>query len=222
MLDVSESDPGLPAECHVISQKRGPVWRRRSNREMRLMAPSLVFGGKNSNEKNGKSFNFSLWRIRSIKDTYWSRLVGHFGLLLVCERGQPWLTVSLTDSTDSMCTNVIQLFNSSDNVWQCVTMCDNVWHCVLTCIQILYLQALTNQDHWTNQVFHLIWLDISMDMNVTADHWSPLVSVSVTLVLSIKLIHVERQLWSRVLNSSLCNYKGSKPWERMGWALNST
>ena len=50
--DVSESPDGLPAGCHVTSMKRGLPMPMRSMREIRLMAPDFVRGGKNSREKN--------------------------------------------------------------------------------------------------------------------------------------------------------------------------
>ena len=43
--------PGLPLECHVMSQNSGPPAKSLSKRDNKLPAPAGVRGGKNSSEK---------------------------------------------------------------------------------------------------------------------------------------------------------------------------
>lgn len=57
---MMELIPGLPAGCHVISQNKGPPAESLSKRDIRLLAPAGVRGGKNSREKNLSPFSILL------------------------------------------------------------------------------------------------------------------------------------------------------------------
>ena len=69
MLEVGRSSPGLPAECQVISAKKGPPSRKRSSSCTKLDALLSVRGGKNSTEKKGVSCEAEYWRILSTSGT---------------------------------------------------------------------------------------------------------------------------------------------------------
>lgn len=70
MEDVSLSEPGSPEGCQVMSMKRGPPEPIRSNLEIRLTAPDVVRGGKNSSENQWSPDSirrFILSRSRSVR-----------------------------------------------------------------------------------------------------------------------------------------------------------